>query len=410
MGCKRPYTNIWVARTLGSGYWVTLRKAMMESVFQTERAWIPGDMSEVEIHKLYELIREASVKTDGVYKNLKDVRRAKTNARKALKGVRGKARKILIESINNEHDPLIEAAHEIFDNARKKYDNALRNYNAADPGRIRRDTNADNELEAKFKVHCAACPNGFIDPHGKCAVCSATTCTKCRLAKGDTHECKEEDLATVEQLKKDTKGCPGCGVPIHKTVGCSQMWCPKCNTVFDWNTAKIQLGGWIHNPEYIRAGRNREPARNIQDIRCGGYGWRDVSEIMNERCYSFARHVEHQRRFTLDHAATTNRGKRIEYIMGKCTEDQFRKTLGVVNGTIYYHRDVRTILQCCIENNNETALAYTNGQITKGVARSQMNGNLSMINELLQEAGKLHKRKAFRITDEYHLYFGKTLW
>ena len=38
------------------------------------------------------------------------------------------------------------------------------------------------------------------------------------------HQCKQEDVDTVELKKKDCKNCPQCKILIHKVSGCNQMY------------------------------------------------------------------------------------------------------------------------------------------------------------------------------------------
>ena len=94
---------------------------------------------------------------------------------------------------------------------------------------------------------------GFI-PKGtfvctlNCIFC--TECEECMTA--DDHVCKKETLETIKAIKADTKPCPKCSVPIHRTEGCDQMWCTSCHTTFDWKTLEIvKKGGRIHNPHFI---------------------------------------------------------------------------------------------------------------------------------------------------------------
>ncbi|OCB91157.1 hypothetical protein A7U60_g1565 [Sanghuangporus baumii] len=42
----------------------------------------------------------------------------------------------------------------------------------------------------------------------------------------------EEEKSTVEWLQNSTTACPGCSVPVEKSVGCNHMKCAKCNQHF----------------------------------------------------------------------------------------------------------------------------------------------------------------------------------
>ena len=88
-----------------------------------------------------------------------------------------------------------------------------------------------------------------IVKNGRCNDCKKTVCAKCREERNEGHECKKEQLETIKLLKRDTKPCPRCKVPIHKIDGCDQMFCTKCKTAFSWRTLTIHKGV-MHNPHY----------------------------------------------------------------------------------------------------------------------------------------------------------------
>jgi hypothetical protein len=96
---------------------------------------------------------------------------------------------------------------------------------------------------------------------GICNVCVTNICNICFMVKmhnyksletpGDSHICDVDVLETLKLLMKDTKNCPKCQVPIHKTEGCDQMFCVSCHTAFSWRTGKIE-SGVVHNPHYFQ--------------------------------------------------------------------------------------------------------------------------------------------------------------
>ena len=76
-----------------------------------------------------------------------------------------------------------------------------------------------------------ACPadncKGFLSTAWKCGLCDMWTCPTCFELKGlkkndpdNPHECKEENIKSAEMIKKETKNCPKCAVPIYKINGC----------------------------------------------------------------------------------------------------------------------------------------------------------------------------------------------
>lgn len=125
-----------------------------------------------------------------------------------------------------------------------------------------------------------ACPAagcaGFVDSLWKCGVCDTKVCNKCRVIKGDGHECKADDVATAEALAAESKPCPKCAVAISKVSGCDQMWCTVCHTTFSWNTGKIETSV-IHNPHYFQwaaANGRALPRADLPGVAC------DINDMM----------------------------------------------------------------------------------------------------------------------------------
>jgi hypothetical protein len=139
---------------------------------------------------------------------------------------------------------------------------------------------ADNETVATFQRKCCdpECP-GFVSSAWKCGICSKFSCSHCHEVKGMTreeieaHECNPETVESIKFLKIDTKPCPACGVYIHKTAGCDQMFCTSCKQLWSWKTGRIEKNG--HNPHYLEWMRNRGAGgggglqRDPQDVQCG---------------------------------------------------------------------------------------------------------------------------------------------
>ena len=121
----------------------------------------------------------------------------------------------------------------------------------------------------KFPCENKEC-NGFVDANWICSICDKETCKHCHTIKEDEHECKQEDIDTVELIKKESKPCPKCNISIMKVNGCDQMWCVSCHTTFDWKTLHIKTSGILHNPEYFRYMRENGIVipRNPNDNPC----------------------------------------------------------------------------------------------------------------------------------------------
>lgn len=108
---------------------------------------------------------------------------------------------------------------------------------------------------AADRVLCG-CPEdgcaGFLrSSDHACGACGKKACSRCNLALTEDHECKEDDIATAKMIRKETKPCPKCNVPIYRASGCPQMFCTQCQCVFDWSTGLEQTHGVVHNPHYF---------------------------------------------------------------------------------------------------------------------------------------------------------------
>lgn len=129
---------------------------------------------------------------------------------------------------------------------------------------IKKNTNKVEYMWSCGKEEC----NGFLNSTWKCGLCDNITCKDCfDIILNEEHVCDEDKKKTTAMIKKDTKPCPSCGTGIHKTQGCDQIYCVKCNTAFSWKTGKIETGR-IHNPhyyEYLRKiSKNGEIPREVE--------------------------------------------------------------------------------------------------------------------------------------------------
>ena len=153
--------------------------------------------------------------------------------------------------------------------------------------RVSEGLETTNEIHRQRKEFIKKCPsdscNGMLSTQWKCQICNLTVCAKCHEIKDDPssgggveHVCKQENIESVKFIKKDTKGCPGCGTDIHKISGCDQMWCPQCKKAFSWKSGHVITHGIIHNPHF-NAWQREQAAKGVAptprapgDIVCGG--------------------------------------------------------------------------------------------------------------------------------------------
>jgi hypothetical protein len=158
--------------------------------------------------------------------------------------------------------------------------------------------------KAEKKEYDIKCPNPQdcrgIMSRNKCGLCNLKTCSACMEIMGYNeeeialHECKPENVESAKLIRKESKPCPKCGIPICKIDGCDQMWCPAegCDTAFSWRTGEVDLGR-RHNPHYYQ--RQRELAekngtgviaREPGDVVCGGMpDYRQIKTQILDKIY-----------------------------------------------------------------------------------------------------------------------------
>ena len=123
---------------------------------------------------------------------------------------------------------------------------------------------------------------GSLSTAWKCEMCQTYTCSKCHAIKGKDkdiiHECNDDDIASVVEINKSTRDCPGCGTSVFKIEGCDQMFCtvPGCETSFSFRTGQRETGQ-VHNPHFFEmqqqgllSGRTGGVPRAPGDMLCGG--------------------------------------------------------------------------------------------------------------------------------------------
>lgn len=131
-------------------------------------------------------------------------------------------------------------------------------------------------ISDKFKVsYVARCCkdgcNGFVNTDYTCGICETKICKECYVMLKDEHTCKTEDIDTVKLIKKDSKPCPNCAVPIFKISGCDNMFCMECKVGFCWRTGKLFTNTLqIHNPHYFEWMANRTDNVIVNQNPCDG--------------------------------------------------------------------------------------------------------------------------------------------
>lgn len=198
----------------------------------------------------------------------------------------------------------------------------------------------DKELNTPIRIMCP-CPKercrGFVrGENKKCGICNENVCGKCHNIKTEDHVCNEDDIESVNAIKKDSKPCPKCRVPIHKISGCSQMFCTLCHTRFDWRTGKEVSGEWFHNPhmvEWQRLNQNNTENNCInglpsvdmlhRHLNKGSIKFTDINRIIS--CHTLIQHINdiEMRRYPMSVNIRDNADLRVRYLMDEISREDW---------------------------------------------------------------------------------------
>ena len=214
-------------------------------------------------------------------------------------------------------------------------------------------TIATDRKEFIMRCQVSEC-KGFLSTGYKCELCSCFTCAKClEVIQGD-HECKPENIASAEIIKRETKPCPKCSTRIHKIDGCNQMWCTNCNTPWDWVSGKV-VNGTVHNPhyyEYLKTQNAGIMPRNPGDVICGGMPdiyilqndflknlpppFKEVVHFIRNSVFSIHRVIVDTRFKVIDfnqrdHFENSLTSSRVQFMLNRITEEEFKQQIYAIN-------------------------------------------------------------------------------
>jgi len=223
----------------------------------------------------------------------------------------------------------------------------------------------DHQIKGPRQVFKQACPaegcRGFLSTAWKCGICASKVCAKCFALKStggaadvgnNEHGCNPDDVKTADLIRKRTKNCPSCAVPIMKVSGCDQMWCTQCHTAFSWKTGR-QINGHIHNPHFYQWQQEGggAPLQPPGAVPCGGLPrvWEFQSALSNclrglsltpsqrnsylKMVTSFHRYTRHFQNVELESVREKvnrlgdNKDLRIRYLAREIDEPAFRKRI-----------------------------------------------------------------------------------
>ena len=284
--------------------------------------------------------------------------------------------------------------------------------------------------------------NGSLSTSWKCGMCLQFSCPKCHevigLDKNVEHVCNENSIASVEEIKKTTRNCPGCGAATFKISGCDQMFCtvPGCETAFSFRTGKKQTGT-IHNPHYFQMraqGLLGAIPRAPGDRICGGppdytvinyicnlincdeqgnsyqatpvvprypdrrvleviYKLNSPSDMLNEVIYRGSLHFNHivdDLRTRLQNITSTE-DLRVQFLLKQITEEKLRKKLSTIDKTRKWEQDVLHIIEIYGNILQEQLLHITMGITNLRTFITERNNPRSVLPQNVKIVGRVRK-------------------
>lgn len=237
------------------------------------------------------------------------------------------------------------------------------------------------------------CPSsecrGFLTDDWECGICKNTFCKKCHEIFGDEHSCNPDTVKTMKLLKRDTKPCPKCNIPIHKIEGCSQMWCTQCHTGFDWRTGCIETGR-IHNPHYFEF---KKRTREHGDIPCGGRpNYRELKqhgaskEILGVAVELYR--IDRDLTYGFGYVYNDNLYLRMNYMMNEMTIEKFKKELQRRDKHNSKSTDIRDIYRMFLDTVGDILRQYMLDKSRESEYMRDINELIDYTNNIIENIRK----------------------
>jgi hypothetical protein len=226
--------------------------------------------------------------------------------------------------------------------------------------RLRNEIRTTDIEPRKFVLKCAT-PDckGFLSENYYCGICETYFCKSCHEPKTEGHVCNPDTVKTIELIRGDSKSCPKCGYVIHKTDGCSQMWCTNCHCAFNWRTGEIERGR-IHNPHFIAF--KKQTSREHGDIPCGGIPtFRELRVSgSSSKMLQFAIVIYETERVNafLDTRPGDTTNPRIGYMLGDLSETEFKNILQKQEKFTEKVRDINAIYEMVVHSGGDLLRQY----------------------------------------------------
>jgi len=183
-------------------------------------------------------------------------------------------------------------------------------------------------LEIKLFSNCESCGGISFDDGSriKCE-CGIDKCSKCKMIANKIHKCNDDIISSENEINKNTKSCPGCGIPIFKNEGCYQVMCPECKCVFDYSSGQIDTG-MVHAPGIMTMIKKLEVESRLTPIK-----WKEFyrNSFMVEIYEELGKLLT-----TSINKININKTARHDFIKGKYDLDEYKKETSK-NYVVYYY-------------------------------------------------------------------------
>jgi len=285
-----------------------------------------------------------------------------------------------------------------------------------------------------------ACPDndcrGFLSTQWKCGLCEKWSCPQCHEIKGLNrdveHVCNPETVASVRLLSNDTKPCPSCRAGIFRISGCNHMWCTKCNTGFNWITGAIERAGLNpHYYEWARRNGNDVPrnegdnpcqqnllnytlftrTRNLLLYKHHAHPLSNSCSDLIMRLVQNAIHMEGviMPRYAIRNREDRNQNLRIDYMMNKLSEENFKLILQRNEKKHEKYREIHNIFDLLKTTITDIIIRFID-HLDKSQAGkwddkilNEIGSIINYANECFSDISKTYKSKCIVITNELEI-------